>query len=52
MFAKLADRFDVPDYRPGPLVHRLGGLFAATAGGAVMFAGVLVAEETLDQLQR
>ncbi|MBW0118697.1 AurF N-oxygenase family protein [Pseudonocardia abyssalis] len=52
MFAKLAARFDVPDYRPGALVHALGGLFAATAGGAAMFASVLVAEETLDQLQR
>ncbi|GAA2560392.1 AurF N-oxygenase family protein [Pseudonocardia hydrocarbonoxydans] len=52
MFAKLAARFDVPDYRPGPLVHALGGLFAATAGGAAMFASVLVAEETLDQFQR
>ena len=52
MFAKLADRFDVPDYRPGRLVHNLGRLFAATAYGPTMFAGVLVAEETLDQLQR
>ncbi|MDN5932993.1 MAG: diiron oxygenase [Pseudonocardia sp.] len=52
MFAKLAARYDVPDYRPGRLVHKLGALFAATAGGATMFASVLVAEETLDQLQR
>ncbi|MHA6780506.1 AurF N-oxygenase family protein [Pseudonocardia saturnea] len=52
MFAKLAARYDVPDYRPGWLVHKLGGLFAATAGGPSMFASVLVAEETLDQLQR
>ena len=52
MFARLAERYDVPDYRPGWLVHTLGALFAATAGGPSMFASVLVAEETLDQLQR
>ncbi len=52
MFAKMADRFDVPDYRPGRVVHTLGKLFAATGYGPAMFASVLVAEETLDQLQR
>ncbi len=52
MFAKLADRFEVPDYRPGRVVHALGKLFAATGYGPAMFASVLVAEETLDQLQR
>lgn len=39
-------------YRPSPLVHALGRLWKTLAAGPSMFAGVLVAEETLDRLQR
>lgn len=39
-------------YRPSPLVHLLGRLWKTTAAGPAMFASVLVAEETLDRLQR
>jgi hypothetical protein len=52
MFAKMTERYGVPDYAPRPLVHQLGRLYKAIGRGPVMFASVLVAEETLDQLQR
>ncbi len=52
MFAKMAERFGVPDYAPRWLTHQLGRLYKATGAGPSMFAAVLVAEETLDQLQR
>jgi hypothetical protein len=52
MFAKLTERYDVPDYRPRWLTHQLGRLYNTTGYGPAMFASVLVAEETLDQLQR
>lgn len=52
MFAKMTERYGVPDYAPGPLVHQLGRLYKTIATGPSMFASVLVAEETLDQIQR
>lgn len=53
MFARAAELL-APGarYRPSPLVHRLGRLWKTTAAGPAMFASVLVAEETLDRLQR
>jgi hypothetical protein len=39
-------------YRPSPLVHQLGRLWKTVAAGPSLFASVLVAEETLDRLQR
>ncbi|GAA1696162.1 AurF N-oxygenase family protein [Fodinicola feengrottensis] len=52
MFAKMTAKFGTPSYRPARMVHELGRIFTMVAGGPSMFAGVLVAEETLDRLQR
>jgi hypothetical protein len=53
MFARAAERL-APGarYRPSRLVHQLGRLYKTTARGPSLFASVLVAEETLDRLQR
>ena len=53
MFARAAERL-APGvrYRPSRLVHQLGRLYKTTCGGPMLFASVLVAEETLDRLQR
>ena len=52
MFAKMAERYGVPDYAPRRLTHELGRLFKTVATGPAMFAGTLFVEEILDQLQR
>jgi hypothetical protein len=52
MFAKMAERYGVPDYAPRRLTHELGRLFKTIATGPAMFAGTLFVEEILDQLQR
>lgn len=53
MFARAAEAL-APGarYGPAPAVHRLGRLWKTVAAGPAMFASVLVAEETLDRLQR
>ena len=53
MFARAAEKL-APGarYRPHPRVHQLGRLFKTVAAGPSLFASVLVAEETLDRLQR
>ncbi len=53
MFARAAEAL-APGarYRPSPAVHALGRLWKTVAAGPSMFASVLVAEETLDRLQR
>jgi hypothetical protein len=53
MFARAADAL-APGarYRPSKAIHQLGRLFKTTAAGPALFASVLVAEETLDRLQR
>ena len=53
MFARAAEAL-APGarYRPPPVVHALGRLWKTVAAGPSMFASVLVAEETLDRLQR
>lgn len=53
MFARAAELL-APGarYRPHPRVHQLGRLWKTVACGPSMFASVLVAEETLDRLQR
>ncbi len=53
MFARAAEAL-APGarYRPSPRVHLLGRLWKTFAAGPAMFASVLVAEETLDRLQR
>ncbi|WP_051342931.1 AurF N-oxygenase family protein [Pseudonocardia spinosispora] len=52
MFAKMTERYGVPDYRPSWLTQQAGRLFKTVAYGPAMFAGTLVAEEITDQLQR
>lgn len=52
MFGRAVAKLECPDYRPGPALHQLGGMFAHTVAGASMFASVLVAEEVTDRLQR
>ena len=52
MFAKMTERYGVPDYAPRPLTHQLGRLFKTLGAGPAMFAGALIVEEILDQLQR
>lgn len=52
MFAKAIERFGVPVYGPGRVIHELGRIYKTFAGGPSMFAAVLVAEETTDRLQR
>ncbi|HEX2902270.1 MAG TPA: diiron oxygenase [Jatrophihabitans sp.] len=52
MFARCASKLGVPHYGAPRLVHELGRIYKATAGGPAMFAPVLVAEEVTDRLQR
>jgi P-aminobenzoate N-oxygenase AurF len=52
MFARMTERYGVPDYAPRRLTHELGRLFKTIATGPAMFAGTLFVEEILDQLQR
>lgn len=52
MFARMTERYGVPDYRPSWLTQQAGRLFKTIAYGPAMFAGTLVAEEITDQLQR
>ncbi len=52
MFAKMTERYGVPDYKPRWYTQQSGRLFKTIASGAAMFAGTLVAEEITDQLQR
>jgi P-aminobenzoate N-oxygenase AurF len=52
MFAKMTERYGVPDYAPRRVTHELGRLFKTVASGPAMFAGTLFVEEILDQLQR
>jgi hypothetical protein len=53
MFARAADAL-APGarYRPTRLIHQLGRLYKTVAAGPSLFASVLVAEETLDRMQR
>jgi hypothetical protein len=52
MFARLIEKVGCPAYGPGQTAMRLGRLFKAIAFGPSMFAGILVAEEITDALQR
>lgn len=52
MFAKMTERYGVPDYAPRALTHNLGRLFKTIGYGPAMFAGTLFVEEILDQFQR
>ncbi|HLU57351.1 MAG TPA: diiron oxygenase [Pseudonocardia sp.] len=52
MFAKMTERYGVPDYAPRKVTHELGRFFKTVASGPAMFAATLFVEEILDQLQR
>ena len=52
MFARGAERLGVPNYGVPRVLHNLARIAGATMAGPAMFASVLVAEETLDRLQR
>lgn len=52
MFAKMTERYGVPDYAPKALTHNLGRFFKTVGYGPAMFAGTLFVEEILDQFQR
>jgi hypothetical protein len=52
MFAKMIDRYGVPDYAPKIITHNLGRLFKTVGYGPAMFAGTLFVEEILDRFQR
>jgi hypothetical protein len=52
MFARVAQKYGAPSYRPGPAAHRLGRWFKTLAHGPNVYAAILVAEEVLDILQR
>jgi hypothetical protein len=52
MFAKMTERYGVPDYKPNWYTQQAGRFFKTVAAGPAMFAATLVAEEITDQLQR
>ncbi|MCU1603058.1 MAG: putative rane protein [Frankiales bacterium] len=53
MFARAAQKLAPGSrYRPPRLTHELGRFYKTLAAGPALFASVLVAEETLDRLQR
>ncbi|AWK71389.1 hypothetical protein CBI38_07140 [Rhodococcus oxybenzonivorans] len=52
MFARTAEKFGCPSYVPRRAVVNLGRGFKALASGEVAYAGILVAEEILDVMQR
>lgn len=52
MFARGAAKLGAPAYRPNRLVVELGRAFKTVAFGEAAYAGMLVAEEVLDVMQR
>jgi hypothetical protein len=52
MFARMIEKLGCPAYGPGRLRHFRGRLFKTACGGASFWAAILVAEETLDTMQR
>lgn len=52
MFARMIEKLGCPAYGPGRLRHFRGRLFKTAFGGASFWGAILVAEETLDTLQR
>ena len=52
MFARTAEKYGAPSYRPSPSAHRLGRAFKTLAHGPNVYAAILVAEEVLDIFQR
>ncbi|MGH3712676.1 MAG: AurF N-oxygenase family protein [Micromonosporaceae bacterium] len=52
MFARAIERLGVPAYGPPRALHRLARVFPHIAYGPAAYGAILVAEETLDRLQR
>jgi len=52
MFARSAQRYGIPSYRPKRWIRETGRLFKAVARGALAYGGTLFAEEILDMMQR
>ena len=52
MFAKMTERYGVPDYVPRPATHRLGRPFKTVGAGPAMFAGALIVEATSSSVSR
>ena len=52
MFAKSAERFGIPSYRPKWWVHQAARGFKSIASGSLAYGGTLFAEEVLDMMQR
>jgi hypothetical protein len=52
MFARALRACECPTYRPPAAIHFLARIYKSLAWGPHLFAPVLVAEETLDRLQR
>ncbi|MDH6278904.1 hypothetical protein M2280_000109 [Prescottella agglutinans] len=52
MFARSAQRFGIPSYRPKKWILNAARLFKATASGSLAYGGTLFAEEILDMMQR
>ena len=52
MFARSAQRFGVPSYRPKRWIRESARAFKATASGSLAYGGTLFAEEILDMMQR
>ncbi|APE10279.1 diiron oxygenase [Rhodococcus pyridinivorans] len=51
MFARSAQRYGIPSYRPKRWIRETGRLFKAVARGALAYGGTLFAEEILDMMQ-
>lgn len=52
MFGKAIEKLGVRPYGPQPLPKALSGVMVHTARGPSMYAGILLAEEILDRMQR
>ncbi len=52
MFSRAAEKFGVPEYGPGAVVHHLGRLLKTISNGTVTFGAAIYVEEILDMLQR
>lgn len=52
MFARSAQRFGIPSYRPKMWIRQTARIFKATATGSLAYGGTLFAEEILDMMQR
>ncbi|CAM2982196.1 diiron oxygenase [Prescottella defluvii] len=52
MFARSAQRFGIPSYRPKRWIRNSARLFKSTASGSLAYGGTLFAEEILDMMQR